>query len=245
MVPVDKRSGIPNALLLLVALALSACGTARPLMPVPASLEVSPAMMVQRSRALFPKKPLRFGEWQVADFRREKIPYTSSRRYGNQKVSVGKSRSTAAYSFTLQGGGEPWACHCEQELVRREVGIGPIGEEWSFPLTYDDFLWCELKRADGDDVWHLEVGGTMGVKGEGFAGKLVHGNDTVLLRANHEIEGVGHLAGPPVGYIFESDGGEVGSVEFIGSGAVRIAESDITQRNAIVTAVAALLTKPH
>lgn len=60
----------------------------------------------------------------------------------------------------------------------------------------------------------------------------------------HEIEGVGRLPGPPMGYVFVRKGEEIASAEVLPPGFVRIGAEAGEDRDLIATATAALLLQP-
>jgi predicted small lipoprotein YifL len=216
-----------------------ACGTSRPLMPVPESLEAtSDVMQVQRRQTL---GPLRFGDWQVTHFRKRGFPSRSRWSTGTEPISFSKSRGKAAYEFVMTSSDrEEWECSCRFERVRRDLGVGWLGDA---TLTYEESLDCELQRA-GEEPWRLQIDGSLAIGGQGFTGTLVQGSRTLSLEPNHVIEGLGRVPGPPMGYLFLREGEEVASAELIMPGHVRISDGAGDDRDLIATAAAALLMQP-
>jgi len=235
-----QQSRVLPIVLLFLGFTLAGCRAAHPLVPVPASLQASSSvMMVERSRKLFNDKPMKFGEWQVSEFRRDRWPERDGFRIGRRKITLKKSSQSTGYSFLLTGNGEPWDCHCEQTRQRRGLSVG--SRELSVLLTHDDLLRCELQRTGSDEVWQFEAGGRVGIEAVDYTGKLFNGEHVVFLRASNEIQGLGELPGPPLGYIFEREGRDIASAELIHPGAVRIADTTGSEREAIASAAAALL----
>ena len=241
-----QRSRVLQASFLLLGLTLAACRPAHPIVPVPASLQASSSvMMVERSRKLFNDKPMKFGEWQVSDFKRDRWPERDGFQIGRRKIAIKKSSESAVYSFRLTGTSDAWSARCEQTRLEREVKVGPFESAASIPLTHEDLLRCDLQRTGSDEIWQFEAGGRLGIEAVDYTGKLSNGTNVVFLRATNEIQGLGELVGPPLGYIFEREGRDIASAELIHPGAVRIADTTGTARDAIATAAAALLLQPQ
>src|SRR5688572_30129877 len=76
------------------------CGTSRPLMPVPESLETtSSAMRVQRKQASL--GPVSFGDWQVTHFKKIGFPNRTKWGTGIESISFSKSKGKAGYRFVM------------------------------------------------------------------------------------------------------------------------------------------------
>lgn len=224
---------------LFLLFSLVGCGTSRPLMPVPESLEAtSDVMQVQRRQTL---GPLRFGDWQVTHFKRIGFPRSSRWRTGTEPISFSKSRGKAAYEFVMTSGDAEVECNCRFERVRRELGIGRLGDT---TLTYQESLDCELQRIGDDEPWRLFVEGSLAIGGQGYTGTLAQGSRSLSLEPNHVIEGLGRVPGPPMGYLFVREGERIASAELIGRGHVRIGDDAGVDRDVIATAAAALLMQP-
>lgn len=228
--------------LLVMVMSLVGCGTARPIVPVPQSLaEATTAMQVKRSRQAF--GAVKFGEWKVTHFDKKGFPGQRTSRWGVDRISLSKTKAHAAYSFVMTSteGGDEWQCRCEENRRRRDLGVGPMSTE----LTYEESFECDLLR-DGDvEPWKLEVNGSLAINGRGFAGTLTHGSRSLAIEPLHEITGLGRVAGVPLGYLVVREGQEIASAETILPGFVRISDDAGEDRDAIATAVAALLMQPR
>jgi hypothetical protein len=226
---------------LLFLVSFVGCGTSRPLMPVPESLETtSAAMRVQRKQASM--GPVSFGDWQVTDFRKLGLPNRTKWGMGTERISFSKSKGSAAYRFVMtSSASEQWECNCQFERNRRDLGLGRLGET---ELTYDESLQCDLLRVGDEAAWKLQVDGSLAIGGRGYQGTLVHGSRSLSLQPSHEISGIGRLPGPPLGYLFVREGEQIASAELILPGHVRISDSAGDDRDVIATAAAALLMQP-
>ena len=224
--------------LLLMAWFLVGCGTSRPLMPVSESLEAtSAAMRVQRKQASL--GPVSFGDWQVTHFRKNGFPSRTKWGTAIEPISFSKSRGKAGYQFVMTSNDrEKWECNCRFERVRRDLGIGRLGEA---TLTYEESLDCDLQRVGDEEQWKLQVEGSLAVGGRGYAGTLVQGSRSLLIEPSHEISGIGRMPGPPMGFLFVREGQEIASAELILPGHVRISDEAGNDRDVIATAAAALL----
>src|SRR5688572_30078173 len=149
----------PGLLLLVVVMFVVACGTARPLMPVPESLKsMSSVMPVERRRAFFTKKPIRFGEWQVTEFKQEGFPTRTRTTYGGERVAYTRARGSATYRFAVSANAlEQWHCRCRHFLHSSGVRVGPADNQYTLDLTSDESLECDLHREGDGAVWKLRV----------------------------------------------------------------------------------------
>jgi hypothetical protein len=229
---------------ILLVVFLVGCGTARPLMPVPASLEETSVMTVQRHGWGIGPKPLSFGEWDVVDYHKDRRPTERRRAVSVSPITYSQTKGTAAYSFVLAPNGrDAWECYCEHRRDHQDVGIGSVESPMEVALTYDESLECELQRVGDEEVWKLQVIGSLAIGGEGYTGTLRNGSHTVTLQASHGLAKF-QVPGPPTGYIFEREGVKVASTELLMPGFVRIGEDAGEDRDAIATAAAALLMQP-
>jgi len=244
-VKVDQRWSLG----ILIALLLAGCGTSRPLMSVPASLEAtSDVLTVQRHRWGLGPKPMSFGEWEVVDFRKDRRHRERRRAFGIRPVLYSQTEGTAAYSFVLAANGrDEWECSCEFFSADQDLDIGsPEGRlgQLSVPLTHGESLECELQRVGDDEIWVLRLNGTLNIGGRGYTGTLTNGSQWLALQPRHAIAQFDNVPGPPTGYIFERDGLKVASTELIVPGFVRIGDDAGRDRDVIATAAAALLMQP-
>jgi hypothetical protein len=224
---------------------LIGCGTARPLMPVPASLEETSVLTVQRHGWGIGPKPMSFGEWDVVDYHKNKRPTERRRAVGISPITLSETEGTAAYSFVLAPNGrDAWECYCEHRNDHQDIGIGSVDSPLEVALTHDESLECELQRIGDEKVWKLQVIGSLAIGGEGYAGTLTDGSRTVALQASHALARFQNVPGPPTGYIFEREGVKVASTELLKPGFVRIGDDAGEDRDAIATAAAALLMQP-
>jgi len=231
---------------LVLVLFLVGCGTARPLMPVPASLEQTSVWTVQRHGWGIGPRPMSFGEWDVVEYHKNKRPTERRRAVGVAPVTYSQTEGTAAYSFVLAPNGrDAWECYCEHRRDHEDIGIGSVESSMEVALTYDESLDCELQRVGDEDVWKLHVVGSLAIGGEGYTGTLTDGSRKVALQASHGLAKFRNVPGPPTGYIFERDGVKVASTELLTPGFVRIGEDAGEDRDAIATAAAALLMQPQ
>jgi len=238
------KARIVSFLLLLAAFA--GCSTQpRPIVPVPASLEAAPLLEVKRHWTGLGKRPMRFGEWQVEDYDRKGLPGNRSWAVGPGEVKYGQSRGWAAYSFRLASETrDAWECDCRFKKKSREISIDKPDESFEVTLTYEDSLRCDLWRAGDTEPWKLVVYGSLWLGGEGYSGILARGDRTLVLEPNHQIQGLGKLPGAPMGYLFLRDDEEVAAAELIRPGFVRIDDAAGEDRDAVATAIAALLMQP-
>jgi hypothetical protein len=214
-------------------------------MPVPQTLESSSIMQVERTRSGLGAKPMRFGEWQVTQFERERIPVRTKSAIGVSNVSFSRSNHAAIYSFVVTPSArEEWACRCEHSRREKDIGVGPIDSPLELELTYEESLECEIRRAGDSEPWKLRVDGSLAIGGEGYRGTLVQGSRSLWLEPSHEIEGLPRLPGPPIGYLFVREGAKIASAELLPPGHVRIGDEAGADRDAIATAMAALLMQP-
>lgn len=214
-------------------------------MPVPAALESSSTMEVKRSRGGLGAKPMRFGEWQVTQFQRERIPVREKSAIGVSNVSFSWANASAKYRFVVTPSArEEWECRCEHTRAQKDIGIGPIDSPLEVELTYEESLDCEILRAGDAEPWKLQVTGSLAIGGEGYAGTLVQGSRSLSLEPSHQISGLPRLPGPPVGYLFVREGEQIASAELLPPGHVRIGDDAGEDRDAIATAMAALLMQP-
>lgn len=213
-------------------------------MSVPESLEATSVMTVQRHRWGLGPKPMSFGEWDVVDFRKDRRPSERRRAVGVRPVVYSQSQGTAAYSFVLANGRDEWECSCEHRRDHQDIGLGRVDSAMFMTLTYDESLECELYRVGDDQVWTLQVIGSLAIGGEGYTGTLTDGLHSVALKPRHAIAQFENVPGPPTGYIFERDGLKVASTELITPGFVRIGDDAGEDRDVIATAAAALLMQP-
>jgi hypothetical protein len=219
------------------------CGTVRPLMPVAESLESASVLQVKRARTSLSSKPLSFGEWQMTHFERDGFPGETRWSFGTWPVWITKSKGSAAYRFVMSPtDGDQWACNCQHKLNRRDLGLGILGEA---ELTYEESLECDLQRIGDESVWKLQVNGSLAIGGEGYSGTLADESHSLSLAPVHEIEGLGRVPGPPMGYHFVREGHEVASAELMRPGMVRIGDDAGADRDVIATAMAALLMQPQ
>lgn len=233
-----------SPVLLLLVLSVG-CGTARPLMPVPESLETSSLLSVKRNRSGFGSNPLRFGEWKMTKLVRDGFPSRTTQALGTSHATYSQSKGSAKYHFTFAPAArEQWAGLCEHRQRQNSVGIGAPGDALLLDVTFEESLQCEFQRAGDADRWKLDVHGSLAINGKGYTGTLTHGSRSVSIEPSHVLTGVGRLPGPPTGYLFAREGENVASVETIRPGFVRISDDAGDDRDAIATAVAALLTKP-
>jgi hypothetical protein len=228
---------------LLFLIFLVGCGTARPLMPVAESLESASVLQVKRAFTSLSSKPLSFGEWQMTHYERDGFPGETRWSFGGWPVWITKSKGSLAYRFVMSStDDEEWACSCQHPLDRRDLGLGVLGEA---ELTYEESLECDLQRVGDEAAWKLRVHGNLGVRGEGYSGTLADGSRSLSLEPSNEIEGLGRLPGPPLGYHFVREGEEIASAELIRPGMVRIGDDAGPDRDVIATAMAALLMQPQ
>lgn len=232
---------------LLLAILLVGCSTTqRPLVPVPKSLEASSTLMrVDRKRTPFSKTPMRFGEWQVTDFAHDRLPSSRSSELGTPDVRYEKSRGTAKYHFVMTANDrDVYECQCGHTRKERGVALGSQDNKLTVDLEQREWLDCDLRRISDGATWTLRIDGSLLIGGKGYSGTLTDGTRTLYLRASHEIERLGNLPGPPLGYLFERDGAQIGSTELITPGIVRIGDEAGSDRDLIATASAALLLQP-
>ena len=186
---------------LLLITFLVGCGTARPLMPVPASLEETTTVLtVQRHGWGIGPKPLSFGEWDVVEYHKNKRPRERRRSFGVEPVTYSQTDGFAAYSFVLASNGrDAWECYCEHRRAHQDIGVGPIDSPFEVALTHDESLDCELQRiGDEENVWQLRVIGSLALNGEGYTGTLTDGTRRVSLNASHGLAKM-NRPGPPTG----------------------------------------------
>jgi hypothetical protein len=233
-------------LLLVLVLSFAGCSTTpHPILPIPESLESASLIEVKRNRSGLGPRPMRFGEWQVNGFDRKGFPGNRSWSIGNDDVSYSQSRGWAAYSFRLTPEArEEWECDCRFKKSSRSAGLGKPGDAFEVTLTYDDSLRCDLWREGDDEPWKLVVYGSLFIGGEGYSGILARGDRTLVLEPNHRITGLGRLPGPPLGYLFLRGEQEVAAAELIRPGFVRIDDAAAEDRDAVATAIAALMMQP-
>lgn len=214
-------------------------------MPVPASLEETSVFTVQRHGWGIGPKPLSFGEWDVVDYHKNKRPSERRRVVGVAPVTYSQTEGTAAYSFVLAPDGrDAWECYCEHRRNHQDIGVGSVESPMEVALTYDESLECDLQRVGDESVWKLQILGSLAIGGEGYTGMLTDGSRKVALQASHGLARFRNVPGPPTGYIFEREGVKVASTELLMPGFVRIGDDAGEDRDAIATAVAALLMQP-
>lgn len=214
-------------------------------MTVPESLEAASVMTVQHHRWGLGPKPMSFGEWDLIDFRKHKLPSERRRAVGVKPVVYSQTEGTASYSFVLAPDGrDEWKCRCEHRRDHQDVGIGSVESALEVALTYDEALDCELQRIGDATIWKLQVIGSLAIGGEGYTGTLSDGSHSFELQPRHAIAQFQNVPGPPTGYIFERDGLKVASTELIMPGFVRIGDDAGEDRDVLATAAAALLMQP-
>jgi len=231
---------------LLVAF-LAACTTTQPpLVPVPQSLaSTSTLLRVERKRTPFSKTPMRFGEWTVTGFAHDRLPHSRSSEIGTPDVRYEKSRGTAKYHFLMTANDRGvYECRCAHARKERGVALGSSDNKLTVDLEQKEWLDCELRNVDGGPTWTLRIDGSLLIDGRGYSGTLTDGTRTLHLRATNQIEHLGNLPGPPLGYFFERDGAQIGSTELITPGIVRIGAEAGNDRDLIAAASAALLLQP-
>lgn len=215
-------------------------------MPVPETLETTSSVMtVQRRGWGLGPKPMSFGEWQVVDFKNERLPRQTRTAVGVEPFTYSDNKGAAAYRFVLTPNGrEEWACSCEHQRHHRDLGIGRIDSPLEVELTYDESLECDLQRAGDAEIWKLHVTGSLAIGGEGYTGTLAQGSRSLSLQPSHAIARFSSVPGPPTGYLFERNGVKVASAELLPPGFVRIGDDAGDDRDVIATAAAALLMQP-
>jgi hypothetical protein len=199
----------------------------------------------QRVRASCIPKPLSFGEWDVVDYTRTNARPKDAGAVGVSPVTYSETKGTAAYSFVLAANGpDAWECYCEHRRSHQDIGIGSVESPLEVSLTHDESLECELQRIGADEVWKLQVIGSLAIGGDGYAGTFTDGSRKVALQASHGLAKFQNVPGPPTGYIFEREGVELASTELLMPGFVRIGDEAGEDRDVIATAAAALLMQP-
>lgn len=150
-------------------------------------------------------------------------------------------RRSGKTSFALEGPGIDGAIAAECEVGERTINVSVI----SFTLKPMAYL-CRFSHQGRALAARFELQEERrGLAGmlmrQGRRGELAFDHVILEIASVHRLQGSGNETGTPIGYLFESEGEAVGSVELNGTPAVRFAPGiDGATRRAVMLAATAL-----
>ncbi len=131
-------------------------------------------------------------------------------------------RRSGTTSFALEGPGIDGAIEAECRVGERTINISVI--------SFTPFELQEERRGLAGMLMR-----------QGRRGQLAFDHVVIDMTSVHRVQGSGIETGTPIGYLFESEGAAVGSVELNGKPAVRFAPgADTATRRAVMVAATAL-----
>jgi len=216
----------------LLAALLTACASIQPArMALPVSLAAEPPLLFEG-----------MGFGQKGRF--SAGPYAASFTRSDTRLALFDAlieRRSGKTSFALEGPGIDGAIAAECGVGERTINISVI----SFtpkPMAYLCRFSHQGRPLPARFELQEERSGLAGMlMRQGRRGQLAFDRVVIDMTSVHRLQGSGVETGTPIGYLFESEGAPVGSVELNGMPAVRFApETDAATRRAVMVAATAL-----
>lgn len=216
----------------LLAAMLTACASIQPArMALPAALAEEPALVFAG-----------MGFGQKGRFAAG--PYSASFSRSDTRLALFDAlieRRSGKTSFALEGPDIDGAIEAECRVGERTINVGVI----SFipkPMAYLCRFSHQGRALPARFELQEERSGLAGMlMRQGRRGQLAFDRVVIDMISVHRLQGSGIQTGTPIGYLFESDGAAVGSVELNGTPAVRFAPgTDAATRRAVMIAATAL-----
>lgn len=216
----------------LLATLLAACAAIQPArMALPAPLAEEPALVFEG-----------MGFGQKGRFTAG--PYAASFTRSDTRLALFDAlveRRSGKTSFALEGPGIDGAIAAECRVGERTINISVI----SFtpkPMAYLCRFSHQGQALPARFELQEERRGLAGMlMRQGRRGQLAFDHVVIDMISVHRLQGSGIETGTPIGYLFESEGAPVGSVELNGKPAVRFAPgTDAPTRRAVMIAATAL-----
>lgn len=219
-------------LLILFAVATAGCTTAR--MPVDETLASGEYLTVEGRQGWKIHERITFGSYATENVDRS---WTKGSGFAINEVEMNRRRQT--FSFTLFGAGSPlYTVACEVRLRHGEVNTPIVDVEFRNRSKVD----CLLDAADTGEPDRTDWTLALEERGEKpLTGVLSSRGGAFDVSGTNKLKG-----GLPVsfttGYYIRRDGRDIGAVEVVNDGAVRIkADLSATDKHAVAAASAALL----
>jgi hypothetical protein len=218
--------------IILLTAMLAACASIQPArMALPAGLAEEPAFLFEG-----------MGFGQNGGF--SAGPYAASFSRSDTRLALLDAlieRRSGKTAFALQGPGIEGAIDAECRVGERRINIGVI----SFtpkPMAYLCSFSHQGRAFPARFELQEERSGLAGMlMRQGRRGQLAFDRVIIDMVSVHRLQGSGIETGTPIGYLFESEGVPVGSVELNGTPAVRFAPgTDFATRRAVMVAATAL-----
>jgi hypothetical protein len=216
----------------MLAALLAACASIQPArMALPAALAEEPALVFEG-----------MGFGQKGRFAAG--PYAASFSRSDTRLALLDAlieRRSGRTSFALEGPGIDGAIVAECRVGERTINISVI----SFtpkPMAYLCRFSHQGRTLPARFELQEERSGIAGMlMRQGRRGQLAFDHVVIDMISVHRLQGSGIETGTPIGYLFESEGGPVGSVELNGRPAVRFSPgADAATRRAVMVAATAL-----
>lgn len=218
--------------LILFAIAAAGCSTAR--MPVDDTLASGEYLAVEGRQGWKIHERVTFGSYATENVDRS---WTKGSGLAINEVEMNRRRQT--YSFTFLDAGAPlYAVACEVRLRHGEVNTPIVDVEFRNRSTLDCSLDPTVTREYDRISWTL----SLEEHGEKpLTGLLSSNGGTFDVSGTNKLKG-----GLPVsfttGYYIRRDGRDIGAIEVVNDGAVRIkADLSASDKHAVAAAGAALL----
>jgi hypothetical protein len=226
---VPHRKGILQALIVLIALPLPGCQTAR--MPLPDALVTAERLPVSGRQGLQIEQRLRFGSYAAHPITRS---WTRGRDRG-ATLAAQQFERRQTYQFTLQDGDVAhWfvSCHASARSIRIDLAVVE-----AHPAD-ESALYCNLQSTtDRLAAWEMEL---QERRGRPLAGMLAMGDTRFDIDGTDRLERALPM-GATTGYEIHAAGDVVGAVEVINRGAVWLSPDLEPERRRLLAAAAAAL----